>query len=146
MNGATRRRRDAPWFRSLWSSDHPDVLGLRALLSLDDVELHRLPLFEVAVPLPGDAGVVNEHVGTVGLGDEAEPLLGAEPLHGACCHWRSLLPRPVRTCRSCVSVGLPGLGRGGNCQNNGGTEYCMNPRVEGTRCVRGAPEHTLRWR
>src|SRR5215208_5967232 len=37
---------------------------------------------------------MHEHVGTVLGGDEAEPLLGVEPLHGSSRHCYSLLPWP----------------------------------------------------
>src|SRR5439155_1539410 len=82
-----------------------DVRCLRTLGSGDDVELHRLVLLQVAVPVTRDRAEVHEHVGTVLLGDEAEALLRAEPLHGACRHLRPLLPRPPRTCAS--SAGPP---------------------------------------
>src|SRR5699024_6554757 len=72
----------------LLSSDGPNLLGLRALLALGDVELDLLPLLELAVAGALNRGVVHEHVRAAAvLLDEAEPLLGVEPLHGACCHW-----------------------------------------------------------
>src|SRR5207247_695434 len=76
---------------------------LRTLRSLRHVELDLLVLLQVLVSLARDLAEVHEHVGTIGPGDEAEALLGAEPLHGASCHCNSLLPWPDRTC--VLSVG-----------------------------------------
>src|SRR6266540_1742193 len=86
------------------SGDRSDVRRLGTLRSLGDVELDLLVLVQVLVALARDRAEVHEHVGAVLLGDEAEPLLGAEPLHSSSCHCNSLLPWPVRTCM--LSVGL----------------------------------------
>src|ERR1035437_4768627 len=68
-------------------SQRADVLRLRALGALGDVELNLLVLVKRAVSAAGDGRVAREHVGTAVLGsNEAEALLSVEPLHGACCH------------------------------------------------------------
>src|SRR5947209_14915662 len=67
-------------------SDGADAVGLRALLALDDLEAHPLPLVEALVPVHLDGRVVDEDVLAAVDGDEAEALLGVEPLHGALCH------------------------------------------------------------
>src|SRR5687767_8094531 len=67
--------------------DGDDVLRLRALRALRDVELDPLVLVEALVALRLDGGEVDEDVGTAAvLRDEAEALLGVEPLHGTLCH------------------------------------------------------------
>src|SRR4029453_17468198 len=65
------------------------VRRLGALRALRHVELDLLVLLQVLVALAGDRAEVHEHVGAVRLGDEAEALLGAEPLHGSSCHCNS---------------------------------------------------------
>src|SRR5689334_6731622 len=70
-------------------SERTNVLRLRALGTLRDVELDLLVLVEGLVALRLDRGVVDEDVvTTVLLGDEAEALLGVEPLNGALSHAR----------------------------------------------------------
>src|SRR5947209_9893981 len=66
-----------------------DLVGLRALLALDDLEGDPLALVEALVAVHLDGGVVDEDVLAAVHGDEAEALLGVEPLHGALCHVRS---------------------------------------------------------
>src|SRR6478735_68928 len=68
-------------------SDGADLLGLRALGTLGDVELHALGLLERAVAAALDGAVVHEDVraATV-LGDEAEALFSVEPLDCSLCH------------------------------------------------------------
>ena len=67
--------------------ERADLLGLRALLALRDLELDPLALFEGAVAVGLDRGVVDEHVRPAAVDlDEAEALLGVEPLHCALCH------------------------------------------------------------
>ena len=84
-------------YSSVKISDGSDVCGLRALLPCSHVVLDPLVLLEVAVTLSGDRAEMNEHIrAAIFRSDEAEPLLGAEPLHGTCCHVRSLLPFAVR--------------------------------------------------
>src|SRR4029077_6115559 len=82
--------------RRCLSLDWLDGRGLRALLALRHVVLDALPLIEVAVPVSGDRAEVYEHVCAAIFGsDEAEPLLGADPLHGSGCHSDpSFLRRP----------------------------------------------------
>src|SRR4051794_36415997 len=75
-----RRARRGPRRRS----DRADVLRLRALLALGDVELDALRLVERLVAAPRDRREVAEHVGAAAvLLDEAEALLRVEPLHCA---------------------------------------------------------------
>src|SRR3954451_23272871 len=69
------------------TSDRADVLRLRALLALRDVELDALRLVQRAVAAAGDGREVAEHVGAAAvLLDEAEALLRVEPLHCALGH------------------------------------------------------------
>src|ERR687893_789295 len=68
-------------------SERTDVLRLRALGALGDVELDLLVLVEGLVALRLDGRVVHEDVvAAVLLRDEAETLLGVEPLDGALSH------------------------------------------------------------
>src|SRR3954449_3783305 len=68
-------------------SERTNVLRLRTLGALRDVELDLLVLVEGLVALRLDRGVVNEDVvAAVLLSDEAETLLGVEPLDGALSH------------------------------------------------------------
>src|SRR3954471_19046601 len=74
------------------SSDGANLLGLRALLALRDLELDALVLVEAAESAGGDRRVVDENVRAAAvLGDETEALLGVEPLHGALSHLALLL-------------------------------------------------------
>src|SRR2546422_3311630 len=76
-----------------------DIRGLRAFLALRHLVGHLLPLVEVPETLTRDRAEVHEHICAAVVGrDEAEALLGAEPLDGACCHVRSLLPSPSGPC------------------------------------------------
>src|SRR4051794_37509042 len=68
------------------NSGAADCVGLRTLLALDDLEGHPLALVEALVPVHLDGRVVDEDVLAAVDGDEAEALLGVEPLHGALCH------------------------------------------------------------
>src|SRR4051812_10814845 len=82
-------RRDRPGSRALelYGSEGRDVRRLRALRALRDLELDLLVLLERAVAARRNGGVVREDVGSAVLGgDEAEALLGVEPLHGANRH------------------------------------------------------------
>src|SRR3954468_16717575 len=68
-------------------SERNDVLRLRALRALGDLELHALVLVQRAVALGLDGRVVHEDVGAAAvLSDEAEALLSVEPLHRTLCH------------------------------------------------------------
>ncbi len=71
------------------ASDDPNLLGLWALWTLADLELNPLTVFEAAVALHLDRGVVDEEVITTVYGNEAIALLGVEPLHGALSHYLS---------------------------------------------------------
>ena len=66
-------------------------VGLRALRTLHDLELHPLALVEGPVPVGLDRRVVDEDVLTAVDGDEAVTLFAVEPLHGALCHVHSSL-------------------------------------------------------
>src|SRR5215204_1280127 len=73
-------------------SERADVLRLRTLGALGDVELDLLVLVQRLVTLRLDRRVVHENVvAAVLLRDEAETLLGVEPLHGALSHCSLLL-------------------------------------------------------
>ena len=105
-----RRRRDPARIagssvRSFDGSDRANVRCLRTLLALREVVLHLLVLVQIAVPLAGDGAEVYEHVGAAVLrSDEAETLLGAEPLHGSCCHCGFPLSFAVGACLLPVSA------------------------------------------
>src|SRR5690606_696041 len=72
---------------SVSRSERADVLRLRALRALGDVELDLLVLVQRLVAVGLDGRVVHEDVvAAVLLRDEAETLLGVEPLHGALSH------------------------------------------------------------
>src|SRR5207253_809229 len=62
------------------------ILGLQALRSLDDVELHPLALGQRPEALHLNGGVVDEYVLSALLRDEAEALAVVEPLHRALRH------------------------------------------------------------
>src|SRR5918997_1474761 len=72
---------------STCTSERDDLLRLRTLGSLGDLELDPLGLLERAVSLRLDRRVVHEDVGaTAVLCDEAEALLRVEPLHRTLRH------------------------------------------------------------
>src|SRR5439155_7511777 len=91
----------------------PNVGRLRALGPIGDVELDLLVLLEVTVSRTLDRAEVHEHVGTFLLGDEAEALLGAEPLHGASRHeqFPPFLGRVEPACCSSATGVLAGYAR-----------------------------------
>src|SRR5215472_9144159 len=68
------------------SADDRDVLRLRSLLALGDVELDLLAFLKGAVAAPIDRAEVHEHVGATLNLDETVALLGVEPLHIALRH------------------------------------------------------------
>src|SRR5256885_2012219 len=84
---------DTPWVRG-WcaksrarSVDGSDLLCLLALGTLGDLELDRLVLIETAVAVTLDCREVDEHVRAAAVqSDEAEALLGVEPLDCSGCH------------------------------------------------------------
>src|SRR4029078_2085092 len=94
-------------------SERADVLRLGTLGTLGDVELDLLVLVQGLVALGLDGRVGHEDVvAAVLLRDEAETLLGVEPLHGALSH---LLVTPVdrndgpalrRPCTRCGDTSL----------------------------------------
>src|SRR3954452_24920606 len=68
-------------------SGDANVLRLRALGALGEIELDLLVLVERLVATGLDGGEVDEHVlAAAVLRDEAEALLGVEPLDGALSH------------------------------------------------------------
>src|SRR3954452_22381197 len=68
-------------------SGDANVLRLRALGALGEVELDLLVLLERLVAAGLDGGEVDEHVlAAAVLRDEAEALLGVEPLDGSLSH------------------------------------------------------------
>jgi hypothetical protein len=78
-------------------SDQTDVLGFLALATRGDIELDLLSLIERPVAIALDAGEVDEDVVTLFPRNEAEALLGVEPLDGACSqkNLSSVLSRSV---------------------------------------------------
>src|SRR5689334_18631976 len=88
--------------RVIRRSDGSNVLRLRALGALRHVELDLLVLVEGLVALRLDRRVVHEDVvAAVLLRNEAETLLGVEPLHGALSH---VLVTPVTSERQAVTA------------------------------------------
>src|SRR4051812_46357671 len=86
-------------------SDGTNVLRLRTLGALRDVELDLLVLVEGLVAPRLDCRVVNEDViAAVLLSDEAEALLGVEPLDGALSHAGVLLLLRLETATSAASA------------------------------------------
>src|SRR4051794_21517147 len=80
----------------LCGSERANVLRLRALGALRDVELDLLVLVQGLVALALDGRVVHEDVvAAVLLRNEAEALLGVEPLDSALSHAHLLLIRGV---------------------------------------------------
>src|SRR5262249_8162474 len=77
-------------------SDFPDLSRLQALRALDDLEFHFLAFCQRAEAFLDDLGVMHEHVRSLLLQDEAEPLRIVEPLHFATCHLLLLTPCPWR--------------------------------------------------
>src|SRR6266851_2337646 len=68
------------------SADDRDVLPLRSLLALRDVELDLLSFFQAAVAVTLDRAEVHEHVRATLDRDEAVALIAVEPLHYALRH------------------------------------------------------------
>src|SRR2546423_5490938 len=76
-------------------SDWPNRLGLRALGPLDDVELDPLVLPQFAEAARVDGRVMHEDVRAASvLGNEAESLVGVEPLDGTGGHESPSVDRP----------------------------------------------------
>src|SRR5690554_6848128 len=70
-----------------------DVLRLRTLGALFDVERHLVAFVQRTEAVGLDRREVDEDVGaSVVLCDEAEALLAAEPLDLACCHFHPYRP------------------------------------------------------
>jgi hypothetical protein len=73
-----------------------DLIGLRTLRPLNNVELNLIALFEALVALALDGAVVNEDVGPTIPAEESVALCVVEPLYRALilCQWnRSLVLR-----------------------------------------------------
>jgi RimJ/RimL family protein N-acetyltransferase len=86
-NGTGPLRRIGAGLLRLWGSDRADVLRLRALGALGEVELDLLVLVQGPEAVRRDRRVVHEHVGAAAvLGDEAEALFAVEPLHCSASH------------------------------------------------------------
>src|SRR5687767_6410634 len=69
------------------TSEDADRAGLRALGTLDDIELDPLVLVQAAEAAGHDLGEVDEDVLAATVdGDEAEALVTVKPLHSALCH------------------------------------------------------------
>jgi hypothetical protein len=64
-------------------SNDLDVIGLKALVALNDLELDLLTFDERAISVHGDLGVMNEDVVSALSLDESEALLVGEPFDGA---------------------------------------------------------------
>src|SRR5918998_2910776 len=81
------------------TSERANVLRLRTLGALGEVELDLLVLVERLVAAGLDRGEVDEHVlaATI-LRDEAEALVGVEPLDGALSHDLFLCSVPRARC------------------------------------------------
>src|SRR6185369_8333514 len=71
--------------RASKSGDESDLLSLRALLALRDLELDALSVFQRLVAVHLDRGEVDENVLSAVDRDEAIALLAVEPLDGALC-------------------------------------------------------------
>ena len=63
--------------------DSSDGIGLRTLLSLNDVKLDLVPFFQTLVPIELDRAVMDKHVGSIVPADKAVTLRVIEPLHFA---------------------------------------------------------------
>jgi hypothetical protein len=59
------------------------LIGLRALRTLDDIELHLIPLFKAFVSFALNRTVMNEYVCPAVSAEEAVALRIVEPLYGA---------------------------------------------------------------
>src|SRR5262245_57621432 len=81
--------------------DFGDVAGLRALRTVNDLELHCLALFERAEAVALDGRVVHEDIAASVALDEPIPLRVVEPLDLACNTHRSL---PAAVTRSVASL------------------------------------------
>jgi DNA ligase D-like protein (predicted polymerase) len=89
----------------LGESGRDDVLGLRALRTLRDVERDLLVLLQRPEPRGVNGRVVDEDVRAAAvLSDEAEPLFRVEPLHCPCRH-------------DAFPFGVPGPAQGGRMSN-----------------------------
>ena len=66
-----------------------DLVRLRALRPLNDVELDLIALFEALIALALDRAVMNEDVRPAVAAEEAVTLCVVEPLYGAfvLCQW-----------------------------------------------------------
>src|SRR5581483_8864872 len=133
------------------SADGPDVRGLRALLPLRRLELDLRALGEGLEALAGDAGVVDEQIlrSVIG-GDEAVPLLVAEPLHSSSCHeftspcyHRERRPRRLVYTSFGRAVRIPVLSNASVCPRRAATRL-TSPCCSGRTSVLPRPERPAR--
>src|SRR6266545_3238534 len=95
-------------------SDDPYTAGLLALGALGDVELDPLVLVQATEAVGLDLGEVDEDFLVAAVyGDEAEALVGVEPLHCSLCHVFLLLGVRSRTVRLRWPSSAGGLHRPG---------------------------------
>ena len=66
-----------------------NLVGLRALCSLDDIELNFVTLFKALIAFALDGAIVNEHVRPAITAEKTVALCVVEPLYGALilCQW-----------------------------------------------------------
>ena len=58
-----------------------NLVRLRSLISLDDVELYIVTFLQTLIPVRLNRRVVYEHIGTIFPSDESESFRIVEPLH-----------------------------------------------------------------
>src|SRR6266540_2610197 len=99
------------WGLRVCRLERVNLVGLRALRTLHHVELHALVLVQAAEALRLDSREVHEDVGAaVILRDEAEALVGVEPLDRALCHLLSPSQRAILDPRVRVGGGPSSTG------------------------------------
>src|SRR5829696_8058168 len=106
----------AGWLVLLLALQQPHVGGLGALRSLRDVELDGLPLSKRAVAGRLDRAEMHEDVFAGLGGDEAEALVGVEPLHGSNSH---VLVPPSIVLEVSITPGRGGAGGKGQARPAG---------------------------
>src|SRR5262245_39219964 len=106
-------------------SDRADVLRLRALRTLNDVELDPLVLVQGAITIGDDGGEVDEDVLSAVDGNEAKALVSVEPLDGSLRHVPDF-PSRRRWCSARTSRAQ---------SRHGGDPACRFPRTTSS-CTR----------
>src|SRR5437899_8960899 len=136
------------------SGDDPDVLRLRAFLTLRDLELDTLSVFQRLVAVHLDRREVDEDVLPPVDRDEAVALLAVEPLDGALCHGAlphfdgAVLLTPGAAVAASGPSGVPGIAGGHRRRTT--TEQarytrCANPaRPQIGHCCHGPDSRSLR--